>query len=191
MLWFGCCIAGATRNCCCLGASSAYIIQCVWFLLLLFCLSVGFFYGSVSLFLFSFNGQHAPTILDEMGARDRHSNKYWPGVILDELGHSRSWDWKWGWVAIFAHSNLAFDLVTSLIKHDPRSALCPSLVFVLIHPQRTSNVPDTFCSVREGQTSWAHNPTPQPVLPAPLQALMAETATPGHWKKQMYKIMQT
>ena len=188
VLWFGCCIAGATWNCCRLGASSAYTIQCVWFLLLLLPVSVWDFFMA-PFPCFCFNGQHAPTILDEMGVRDRHSNEYWPGVILDELGHRGSWDWKRGWVAIFAHSTLAFDLMTSLIKHDPRPALCPSVVFLLIHPQHTSTVPDTVCSVREGQTSWAHNPTPQPVLPAPLQALMAETATLGHWK-QMYNIMQ-
>ena len=187
VLWFGCCIAGATWNCCRLGASSAYTIQCVWFLLLLPVSVWDFFMAPFP--CFCFNGQHAPTILDEMGVRDRHSNEYWPGVILDELGHRGSWDWKRGWVAIFAHSTLAFDLMTSLIKHDPRPALCPSVVFLLIHPQHTSTVPDTVCSVREGQTSWAHNPTPQPVLPAPLQALMAETATLGHWK-QMYNIMQ-
>ena len=37
------------------------------------------------------------------------------GAVLDEVGHGGSGDQKWGWIATFAHSNLAFNLVT---RHD-------------------------------------------------------------------------
>ena len=75
---------------------------------------------------------HCEPFLNEI----RHGgtrNRKWDWVFLNELGYGVSRDRMRGWTVSFAHSNLAFDLITyhdPLIRNGPRSMLRPILISI-------------------------------------------------------------